>query len=165
MLEDIIYKKPCLGKDATPIFVYKFRTMVSNADKIEPEVKVSSLDELGKPAEDNRITSFGKFMRKYFLDELPQVYNLVRGDIGLVGIRPRTGEAWKQFPEEHKQEALKYKPGLLGVQYSQKTECFQDLVNVEACYLIERGDNEKRTQIKYFFKILSNLIFYEARSK
>ena len=77
-------------------------------------------DNLGKIKSDSRITFIGKFMRKYFIDEFPQIYDLCVGTLSLVGIRPRSKEDWSPHSNEHKQRAWKYKPDLFGVNYYSK---------------------------------------------
>jgi lipopolysaccharide/colanic/teichoic acid biosynthesis glycosyltransferase len=75
----IIYKQERVGKQGKPFIMYKFRTMYEEAEANGPQL--SSLD-------DNRITPFGRFMRIYRLDELPQFINVLKGDMSLVGPRP-----------------------------------------------------------------------------
>lgn len=77
---DIIYKQERIGLYGKPFMMYKFRTMYENAEQ-DGVPRLSCED-------DNRITPFGKFMRKYRLDELPQFYNVFKGDMSLVGPRP-----------------------------------------------------------------------------
>jgi len=68
-----------LGKDGKPFRIYKFRTMYTNAEPDGPQL--SNIDDV-------RVTPYGRFMRKYRLDELPQFWNVIKGDMSLVGPRP-----------------------------------------------------------------------------
>jgi len=165
MLENMIYAKHCLGKDGTPIKVFKFRTMTREADKDLSKVLANGLDNFGKPIDDNRITELGKMLRKYWLDELPQVYNVAKGEMSLVGIRPRREIDWQEFPEKHRKRALKYKPGFMGTPYAKKTNNFNDMVQSESEYLDERELHPITTQLKYFFLICYNILFRGARGK
>lgn len=75
----IIYSHERIGRNGKPFTIYKFRSMVKNAERNGPELSSKA---------DNRVTNFGKFMRKTRLDELPQFFNVVKGDMSLVGPRP-----------------------------------------------------------------------------
>ena len=74
-----VYKQKRLGTDMRQFFVYKFRTMVSNADRIGGTTTYEN---------DSRITTVGAFLRKYSIDELPQLVNILRGEMAVIGPRP-----------------------------------------------------------------------------
>ena len=163
---DVIYAKRCLGKNGKQINVLKFRTMIPDADENLDRVLEKGLDEFGKPMKDDRITGFGALLRRYWLDELPQLYNVLKGDISIVGIRPRREVDWKQFTEQHKRHALRYKPGLLGVPYANlKSRSFETMIETESQYLAERNLHPYITQLKYFFLISFNILFKGARGR
>lgn len=90
----VFYKQKRVGQNGKPIFVWKFRTMVSNADEIlEKWLKANSdlrkeWDENHKLKNDPRITRVGRFLRRMSLDELPQMMNVLQGDMSLIGPRP-----------------------------------------------------------------------------
>ncbi|MBO5186075.1 MAG: sugar transferase [Prevotella sp.] len=75
-----IFKQERIGKDGKPFYIYKFRTMIPNTE----EDGIPLLAEVN----DERLTSFGKFLREHHLDELPQLWNVLRGDMSFVGYRP-----------------------------------------------------------------------------
>lgn len=161
----MIYIKETLGKEGKNIRIYKIRTMTINADDQAERIFARGKDELGKVINDTRITPTGKFLRRYWLDEIPQLYNLLRGDIKLVGIRPRGKYGWKGYPTEHCERALKYKPGLFGVQYAYRADTFRDSVEIEVDYLKKKDEAPFWTDCCFFFKILSNIIFKGTRSR
>lgn len=99
----IIYKQLRVGKDTKEFYIYKFRTMVSNADKIGPNKTV---------VQDTRITRIGGILRKFSLDELPQLINVLIGDMSLVGYRPGLKEHYSD--DEIKSHLFNYKPGITG---------------------------------------------------
>ena len=91
--KDIVYKQKRIGKDGKPFYLYKFRTMVHDAgDKLEVLLKDDQYRQEWeanyKFKNDPRVTKIGKFLRKSSLDELPQVINVLAGDMSIVGPRP-----------------------------------------------------------------------------
>lgn len=100
---NVIYKQSRVGMNKEAFVIYKFRTMVSNADEIGPKFTSSN---------DIRITRVGRFLRKTSLDELPQLVNVVLGDMSLVGYRPGVKENYHDLSEKTKNFSLK--PGITG---------------------------------------------------
>lgn len=98
----VFYRGLRVGKNGQPLRIFKFRTMVENADKI------------GGPSsaeDDPRITQIGKFLRKYKLDELPQLMNVLKGEMSLVGPRPEVPSEVATYSEEEK-KILSVRPGI-----------------------------------------------------
>ena len=98
----VFYRAERVGQRGKPITIFKFRTMVKNAEDIGPSITTRG---------DNRITVVGRFLRKSKLDELPQLFNVLKGDMRLVGPRPEDPEIVKKYSLAQK-EILKYKPGI-----------------------------------------------------
>jgi lipopolysaccharide/colanic/teichoic acid biosynthesis glycosyltransferase len=104
-LEDggpVFYAHPRLGRNFRPFGLLKFRSMVPQADRIGSSVTVAG---------DPRITRVGRFLRKYKLDELPQLLNIIKGDIQLVGARPEFGGNVERFRAQY-EILLRYRPGI-----------------------------------------------------
>ena len=95
----VLYEFRVLGKRARPIVAYKFRTMVIDADA--RKAALLGLNEMQGPAfkmrEDPRVTPFGRFLRKYSIDELPQLWSVLVGDMSLVGPRPPFAEEFADY--------------------------------------------------------------------
>jgi lipopolysaccharide/colanic/teichoic acid biosynthesis glycosyltransferase len=108
-----LYRWKVVGKNGEPFSSYKFRSMVANADELK--VELESRNEMTGPAfkltQDPRITRVGSWMRKYSLDELPQLYSVLKGDMSLVGPRPPLAREYKRFTDYQKQK-LTVKPGI-----------------------------------------------------
>ena len=108
-----IYKQPRVGLRGRQFELYKFRTMVANADELRKELE--ELNEADGPAfkiaDDPRVTKVGKFMRKSGLDELPQLFNIIKGEMSLIGPRPPLPEETTQY-ERWQLRRLSVKPGL-----------------------------------------------------
>jgi len=105
-----------VGKDGRAFVLYKFRTMVVNAEARLQELRnLNDTDgELFKMRQDPRITPVGRFLRKYSLDELPQLMNVLKGDMSLVGPRPPLAREVAGYPDDMRRR-LVVKPGLTGL--------------------------------------------------
>ena len=102
---DVFFKQERIGLKGKPFMIYKFRSMVSDAEKNGPQLSSSN---------DSRITKIGRFMRKTRLDEIPQFYNVLKGDMSLVGPRPERQFFIEQIMEKapHYKHLQKVKPGI-----------------------------------------------------
>ena len=99
----IFYKQVRIGQFGKPFTIYKFRTMCEGADKMGGP---------STPADDPRLTRIGKFLRKYQIDELPQLWNILKGDMSFVGPRPEVPEYIDLLTDEQKKIILSVRPGL-----------------------------------------------------
>lgn len=100
-----IFNQERAGKDGTPFMFYKFRTMKNDVDPFGPSPKSS---------DDPRLTKVGKFLREYSLDELPQLFNVLKGDMSIVGPRPLYLSQMLEWNERQKKRLL-VRPGLTGL--------------------------------------------------
>jgi lipopolysaccharide/colanic/teichoic acid biosynthesis glycosyltransferase len=109
----LFYRWKVVGKNGRPFVGYKIRSMIVNADEMKPQLQ--SRNEMTGPvfkiASDPRITTVGYWMRRYSLDELPQLYSVLKGDMALVGPRPPLQAEYERFTEYQKQK-LAVKPGI-----------------------------------------------------
>jgi exopolysaccharide biosynthesis polyprenyl glycosylphosphotransferase len=134
----IIYRSVRPGIAGTPFYCFKFRTMRHHAEQIQPDLE--SLNEMTgaifKIREDPRLTGVGRFLRRYSLDELPQLLNVVRGEMSLVGPRPLPMRDFNRLEDWHKKRYLVL-PGITGLwQVSGRSELdFDDLVRLDFLYL------------------------------
>ena len=110
----IFFRQQRSGLNGRPFTLYKFRTMVTNAEQLKHEL--AAMNEMSGPvfkvSNDPRITPFGKFLRKFSLDEFPQFYNVLRGEMSLVGPRPLPVDEVKRFNDLAHRRRLSVKPGL-----------------------------------------------------
>ncbi len=112
----VIYAHKRIGKDGKEIKIYKFRTMYENADEMIKEFTEEQMKEWKenfKLKDDPRITKVGKFLRKTSLDELPQIVNIIKGELSIVGPRPVIDEELEKYGE-NKAKFLSVTPGLTG---------------------------------------------------
>lgn len=110
----IFFRQQRSGQSGQPFTLYKFRTMVTNAEQYKHELE--AMNEMSGPVfkltNDPRVTPIGKFLRKYSLDELPQLWNVLRGEMSLVGPRPLPVDEVKRFSDLAHRRRLSVKPGL-----------------------------------------------------
>ena len=134
----VIYRSSRPGIGGAPFQCLKFRTMYRDADQRQADLE--SLNEatgaLFKMRHDPRMTPVGRFLRRYSLDELPQLFNVVRGEMSLVGPRPLPERDFQRLEEWHKKRYL-VTPGITGLwQVSGRSELdFDDLVRLDFLYL------------------------------
>ena len=123
------------------------------------------LDKSGKMKGDYRITSWGKIFRKYFIDEIPQLYNWLKGDLNLVGVRALSEHYFQLYPEDLQKQRINFKPGLIPPYYSDLPKSFDEIINSEKSYLSKKENSPLLTDLIYFTKAISNILFSGARSK
>jgi exopolysaccharide biosynthesis polyprenyl glycosylphosphotransferase len=134
----IIYRSIRPGIGGTPFACFKFRTMRSGSDQMQADLE--SLNEasgaLFKIRQDPRLTAVGRFLRRYSLDELPQLVNVLRGQMSLVGPRPLPLRDYEELEDWHRKRYLVL-PGITGLwQVSGRSELdFDDLVRLDFLYL------------------------------
>jgi lipopolysaccharide/colanic/teichoic acid biosynthesis glycosyltransferase len=154
-----IIKLNRIGKNARMIGVYKIRTMHPYAEYLQDFVlNLSGYNSVGKPESDFRVTRWGRFFRKYWIDEIPQIINILKGEMKLVGLRPLSRVRFDDFPEDLKRERIKYKPGCIAPYVALKMP--DDKMNIEAerIYIKDLKRHPYLTDFKYFFKALYNII-------
>jgi len=154
-----------VGKNGKKIKVYKLRTMHPYASYVQEFVfRNNKLKEGGKFDNDFRISPIGKFFRKYFLDELPMLINVLRGDMKIVGVRPLSKHYLSLYDKELQEKRTKTKPGLLPPFYVDMPKTLEEVQQSELKYLNQYEKNPLKTDVSYFFLILRNIIFRKARS-
>jgi lipopolysaccharide/colanic/teichoic acid biosynthesis glycosyltransferase len=154
------------GKQGKLIGVYKMRTMHAYSEYLQEYIyQKNSLQEGGKFKDDFRVTVAGRFMRKFWLDELPMIFNLLQGDMKIVGVRPLSKHYFSLYSEELKEKRLRFKPGLVPPFYVDMPKTFEEIMASENKYLDAYAQNPIWTDIKYFFLAFYNIVFKRARSK
>ncbi|WP_294155480.1 sugar transferase [uncultured Clostridium sp.] len=124
----VFFKQIRVGKNGKEFKILKFRTMVVNAEKLGRQITVGN---------DNRITKIGAFLRKYKIDELPQLINVFKGDMSLVGPRPEVPRYVNMYTEEQR-KVLDVKPGitdLASIRYRDENELLGKAENPDEFYI------------------------------
>jgi len=126
----VLYKSKRIGQNFKPFFLLKFRSMIVNADKIGPLITKEK---------DPRITKIGKFLRKTKIDEFPQLFNVLKGEMSIVGPRPEVEKYISYFKKDYK-KILSIKPGITdyaAIEFRNEEEILDKFENIEESYIKE----------------------------
>lgn len=161
-----LIKLPRVCKNKEIKFFYKARTMHPYAEYIQKYVfdARGGMDIADKSNDDWRITNWGKFMRKYWLDELPMLFNWLKGDVKLVGVRPLSKTMFESYPQWLQDKRTQCKPGLIPPFYIDHPNTFEELFASEDKYLTEYLAHPIRTDIKYFFLTMASILTRKTHS-
>lgn len=132
----IFYSQRRHGLQGKAFQIWKFRSMVQNADELKALVENEAQGQFFKNEKDFRITRVGRFLRRTSLDEFPQFWNVLKGDMSLVGTRPPTPDEVAQY-QSHHWERLNVKPGLTGqwqVSGRSSIKDFEEVVKLDLHY-------------------------------
>jgi exopolysaccharide production protein ExoY len=160
----VFYSSKRVGKDGQPILCWKFRTMIQDADKKllellreNPKLK-QEWDIYFKLKDDPRISGIGKILRKTSLDELPQFYNVLKGDLSVVGPRPVTEEEIRKYFGPKAPKILSVRPGLTGIWQTSGRSLltFEERIQLEESYI----DRQSLTlDLRIIFKTIPAMFF------
>jgi lipopolysaccharide/colanic/teichoic acid biosynthesis glycosyltransferase len=155
-----------IGKHGKMIKVLKMRTMHPYSEYLQGYVfDKNKLEEGGKFANDFRVTTLGSFMRRFWLDELPMLYNFLKRDMKLVGVRPLSPQYFSLYTKDLQEQRIRFKPGLIPPYYADLPKTFQEIMESEKRYLTAYEKNPIITDLRYFFKASYNILFKKVRSK
>jgi len=156
---------PRTGKDGKRIYVYKLRTMQPYSEYIQDFIiERNGLNDDGTICNDFRITKLGKFLRRYWLDELPMLFNLLNGDLKLIGFRPLSDTMLNAYPKEFVFERNRYKPGLIPPYYIDRPKDFDGLIQSEKRYIEKYKKHKFITDTVYFAKFINACFIKGVRS-
>jgi len=160
-----IINLPRIGLNGEIIQIYKFRTMYPYSEYLQEYVySQSQLDATGKFNCDFRMSSWGKILRKLWIDELPQIYNWIRGDVTFVGVRALSEHYLSLYPKDLQQLRTQFKPGLIPPYYADIPKNFEGILESERRYLQRKKLRPFTTDLVYFRKAFINIVFKGARS-
>lgn len=159
----VFFKHKRIGKNGKEIYIYKFRSMVTNAEelikKFTPE-QMKEFKENFKLENDPRITKIGKFIRKTSLDELPQLINILKGELSIIGPRPIVKEELEKYGD-NKEKFLSVMPGLTGywAANGRSSTTYDQRMMMELYYV----DNMSfKLDVKIFFKTIVSVLKKEG---
>ena len=127
----VFFRQERVGLKGKPFYIFKFRTMIINAEKYGRQITVG---------EDKRVTTSGAFLRRYKLDELPQLLNIFRGEMSLVGPRPEVPRYVKEYSTADREQVLSVLPGITdyaAIEYKDENEILGRAMDPEKAYIEE----------------------------
>jgi len=142
----VFFKQKRVGKNKQIFEIYKFRTMVTDAEKLGKQITVGN---------DSRITRVGKFIRKCKLDEFPQLINVVKGEMSLVGPRPEVPR-YVELYDEYQEQILLVQPGITdyaSIEFRNENEILGNSHNPEETYIEEIMPTKIELNMKYIRNI------------
>ncbi|WP_309600982.1 sugar transferase [Leuconostoc citreum] len=137
----VFFKQERVGKSGTSFMMWKIRSMIVEAEEIREElVDQSDVEGMFKMKDDPRVTKIGRFIRRHSLDEVPQFWNVLKGEMSLVGPRPALWEEYEKYSEKDKAR-LAVKPGITGLwQVSGRSDLnFDDMILLDLKYIDQRS--------------------------
>ena len=160
-----IVKLKRYGSENKLIYTYKFRTMYPYSEYIQNYLyKKNSLKKGGKFNNDFRITTLGKFLRRTWFDEIPMIYNWIKGDLKIFGVRPVSPQYCSLYDCELTELRKLVKPGIIPPYYADLPETIDEIRDSEKNYIEAYLKAPFRTQCRYFGKAMYNILIRGARS-
>lgn len=148
------------------IKVYKIRSMYPYSEFIQKKAfDMFDLTNTGKINNDFRVTDYGHFIRKYWIDEVPQILNWLRGDIKIVGIRAMSLHYFSLYPDSYQKKYNSVKPGILSPIFDESVSDFNEIVSTEEKYLDSYNRNWLLADFRYFWSTIHDIIYRGVRSK
>lgn len=145
--------------------LYKIRTMHPYSEYLQKYVfEMNGTANGDKIIDDFRITNWGKVFRKFWIDELPMLWNWMKGDLKIVGVRPLSEHKFYTYPKYLQEKRTKVKPGLVPPFYADLPNTPEEFFATEEKYLDSYLKKPLRTDLKYFFKAIYNIFVKNARS-
>lgn len=161
-----IFAMPRVGRHGKIIMVYKLRTMHPYSEYLQSHIlQHNGLEKGGKFKDDFRISSWGRFLRKYWIDEIPMIINVIKGDLKIVGVRPLSQQYYHMYPDKLKMLRNTTKPGLFPPFYADLPSTIEEIIASEEKYLELYKLKPLATDLQYLFKGINNILFKKIRSK
>lgn len=133
-----IFRQQRIGLHGREFTMFKLRTMRHGSDRLEDKLAARERGRVFfKKERDRRVTAVGHWLRKYSIDEIPQFYNVLRGDMSLIGPRPLLACDWRNFPQDERRRRAWMRPGITGLwQISGRNLCSdEDRMRLDAEYV------------------------------
>lgn len=160
-----IIKLKRIGLNGKTIYIRKFRTMHPYSEYLQEYIyQNNKLQDNGKFNDDFRVTAWGRVLRKYWLDELPQIYNYLKGDINLVGVRALSEHYFSLYPKDLQQLRVQFTPGLVPPYYVDMPKSFDEILSSERKYLLKKKNRNFLVDDIYFCNAFFNIFIKKARS-
>lgn len=154
-----------VGKNGKIIKVYKLRTMHPYSEYLQDYVvKLNGYNKVGKPANDFRLADWGRTLRKYWLDEMPQILNVITGSMAIVGLRPLSQTRFNELPKDVQEKRIKFKPGCIPPYVALNMPDSKENIEAERIYMAAKEKAPFLTDVKYFGMALYNILSGKIKS-
>lgn len=161
-----LFKMKRIGKGGKEILVYKLRTMVPFSEYLQEEfIKNNQLKKGGKIKNDCRITPIGKILRKYWIDEVPNLINFFKKEMKIVGVRPISKQYLSLYSSELQDLRKQVKPGIIPPFYVDLPETLDEIQESEKKYIESYLNNPLRTDVRYFIAAFKNILLKRVCSE
>ena len=155
-----------VGLDGESMYMHKIRTMFPYSEFLQQRIfEDHGLAPTGKFANDFRLTEYGSFLRKYWIDELPQIFDWLRGDVKLFGMRATSRHFLSLYPREVYNLYVQVKPGLIPPIFDESTTGLDKIAEIELAYLRSYCRQPVRTDVRYLMRTFSDIAFRGVRSR
>ena len=163
--DGIFIKIQKIGLHGRTINCYKMRTMHSYANYLHDYILDNlEIDNNGKVVGDFRVPGWGKILRKLWLDEMPQLFNILKGDLSFIGLRHLSKEFLELYPEDWRHERHNIKPGFVPPYYADCPKTFDDIIESEKKYYRLKRKHPVTTDVYYFMRVVLNFLMMKART-
>jgi len=160
-----VFKMNRIGKNGKIIGVYKIRTMHPYSEYLQDFlIKLNGYGDQGKPKNDFRVTTWGRILRKYWIDEIPQLINVMKLEMKLVGLRPVSEYYFNELDQFQKERRLEQKPGCIPpyIAFNMGSSKNQ-VLKAEEMYLNMKKSKPFTADTRVFFMAIKNIFFSKKR--
>ena len=155
-----------IGKNGNKFKVFKLRTMHPYSEYLQEYIyNKNKLQDGGKIKNDFRVSPLGRIFRKFWIDEIPMIINILKGDMKIVGVRPLSNHFYSLYDEDLQKKRIRNKPGFIPPYYVDLPKNLTEIMDSERKYLQLYKKSPFKTDVKYFFIAFKNVLFKGARSK
>ena len=160
-----VFKMNRIGKNGKMIGVYKIRTMHPYSEYLQDFlIKLNGYGDQGKPKNDFRVTTWGRILRKYWIDEIPQLINVMKSEMKLVGLRPVSEYYFNELNHFQKEIRLEQKPGCIPPYIAfNMGSSKEQVLKAEEMYLAMKKSKPFTTDTRVFFMAIKNIFFSKKR--
>jgi lipopolysaccharide/colanic/teichoic acid biosynthesis glycosyltransferase len=163
--DGLLVKIQKVGLRGRTIHCYKMRTMHSYANYLHDYIlKNLKIDNNGKVVGDFRVPGWAKVVRKLWLDEMPQLFNILKGDLSFIGLRHLSKEFLELYPEDWRTERHNIKPGFVPPYYADCPKTFEEIIESEKKYYRLKRKHPLTTDVYYFVRVVISFLMMKART-
>jgi hypothetical protein len=154
-----------VGLNGSTLHCYKLRTMHAYANYIHDYVLENlEIDNNGKVVSDFRVPVWGKILRKLWLDEMPQLFNILKGELSFIGLRHLSQEFLELYPDDWRKERMNIRPGFVPPYYADCPKTFEGIIESEKRYYRLKKRHPITTDVYYFIMVVINFLTLRART-